>query len=214
MKNDVIAYEGLLNVSLGVLQEAHLEQFIIWANRIENVEGTMQRPPHYLANSVDWLRGLAERKGRDEVFAIFTRDGNGGEPRYIGHTGIHSIQWPEGFGTTGSVIGDRTTQGKGHGTEAKLLLQYHAFMVLGLRKLTSDVKAFNAQSLGHLLKCGYRIVGRQKKHLFHKGQFVDKILLEVFREGWEIVWRKYQKEKKLPRLSTKQRAIVQKETAR
>jgi len=46
----------------------------------------------------------------------------------------------------------------GIGTEAMLLLLYHAFMILGLRKVTATVKVFNAPSMGHSIKSGYKLI--------------------------------------------------------
>ncbi len=206
----IIAYEGLVNVSLGLMQEEYIPTYLPWINRRIGIDGTLQRPPYSLASGIEWVRGLDAQKGKNEVFAILLHRGTGKRRsyQYIGHTGMHGINWQHGFATTGSIIDPDNGQGRGYGTEAKLLLQYHAFMVLGLRKLTSTVKVFNGGSLGHLLKCGYRIVGRHKKHHFHEGRFVDEVFLEVFRDEWWPIWERYQKRKTLPKLSKTERALV------
>ncbi len=129
----------------------------------------------------------------------------------MGHTGIHHVEWPHGIGSTGSLIGVPDAQGKGIGTEAKLLLLYHAFMILGLRKITSFVKSFNARSAGHLMKCGYKPVGRYHKHHLHEGAYVDEIHFEVFREDWEPIWNTYQRDGAQPRLTEEQRAFLVRE---
>jgi RimJ/RimL family protein N-acetyltransferase len=124
--------------------------------------------------------------------------------------GIHHVRWPDGIASTGSLIGVAGARGKGVGTEAKLMLLYHAFMILGIRKVISDVKAFNAQSAGHLMKCGYRPVGRYRRHNLHEGRYVDQLNFEIFREDWEPVWEKYQKNAVLPSLTDTQRAYLKK----
>jgi RimJ/RimL family protein N-acetyltransferase len=209
----VIAYEGKVTACLGLLQEEYGSLFVPWANRRVDVEGTLIRPPYSLSNFIEWIHELDKNKGRNEVFAVLLRTSASKKPsyRYIGHTGIHNIQWPQGFGTTGSIIGVKSAQGRGVGTEAKLLLLYHAFKVLGLRKIISNVKGWNAQSAGHLIKCGYKLVGRYRKHVPHNGTFVDDILFEVFPEDWEPIWDAYRKTKSLPRLTDEQRAFLQKE---
>ncbi len=85
-------------------------------------------------------------------------------------------------------------------------------MILGLTSVDSKVKCFNAASLGHLLKTGYRIYGRIPRRIFHEGHLVDELILAVFREDWEPVWEKYQKMSELPKLTPRQRARVLKET--
>lgn len=208
----IIVYEGKNGVSLGLLQEEYAPLFVPWANCRVDVEGTYIRGPYWPENFVEWVRTLQKKKGEDEVFAVLLKTGITRRPsyQYVGHTGIHRIQWPAGHGTTGSIIGQRSAQGRGVGTEAKLLLLYHAFRVLNLRKVLSGVKSFNARSAGHLLKCGYSIVGRYRKHIPHNGTFVDDILFEVFPEDWEPIWARYQKTGELPRLTDEQRQSLKK----
>jgi RimJ/RimL family protein N-acetyltransferase len=207
-----LAYEGKL-VALAQPREEYVPEFVPWLNRRNGIEGTLQRPPYSLEMGREWIRGLDKSKGRDEVFAILLRDADAsGGWRYIGHTGIHNIKWPDGTGATGSIIVLERGRGRGCGTEAKLLLLYHCFFVLGLRKVHSAVKAWNAQSLGHLIKCGYKIIGRRKKEVFHEAEYVDEILLEVFREEWGPVWQQYKEAEELPRLTPEQRTLIQEET--
>jgi RimJ/RimL family protein N-acetyltransferase len=209
----VICYEGKVGVALGLMQEAYVPLFLPWINWRIGIEGTLQRPPYSLAQGIDWVRGFDKTKGSNEVFAVLQRVPSKKKLafRYVGHMGIHNVQWPHGFATTGSIIGSTTAQGKGLGTEAKLLLLYHAFMILGVQKIISNVKAFNAQSAGHLLKCGYKPVGRYRRHHLHEGQRVDEILFEVFREDWEPIWQAYQANGTLPKLSGEQRSFIQTE---
>lgn len=215
MMDHFITYEGKTGrMALAQMQEAYIPFFVPGINRRIGVEGTLQRPPYSLEMGREWVRSLDKSKGQDEVFAILLRDSDAdGGWRYLGHTGIHHITWPTGLGTTGSMIFPAEGRGQGHGTEAKLLLLYHSFYILGLRKVKSRVKDFNAPSLGHLLKCGYTISGRAKEEEFHEGRFVDEVLLEIFREDFDPVWQKYQEASTLPRLSPEQRAVVEKETA-
>lgn len=199
-----IAYEGK-TVALAALQEAYIPFFVRGINRRVGIEGTMQRGPYDPALGTEWLERLRRSRGADEVFAVLKRDGD--DWIYTGNTGIHGITWPNGTGATGSIIFSDAHRGHGEGTEAKLLLLYHCFRVLGLRKVRSTVKAFNAPSLGHLMKCGYKIVGTYKDECFHEGRYVDEYLLEVFPSDWEPIWEAYQNGT-LPRLTDEQRAII------
>ena len=209
-----IAYVGQ-QVSLGLMQKEYGPLFLEWANRRIGVEGTLMRPPYSAANWDEWLTSLSNEKGRNEVFAILLHEESEGTRtyRYVGHTGMHNARWPDGWGSTGSIIGDAAARQRGCGTEAKLNLLYHGFRVMGLRKIVSSVKAWNAPSLGHLVKCGYTVVGRYRRHVLHEGVLVDEILLEVFPEDWEPIWDAYNKSGVLPKLSPDQRALVARETS-
>ena len=187
--------------------------FMPAANKRVGIEGTLQRPPYTPAMWRDFVESHDRSKGTSEVFAILTKnEAAEGGWRYIGHTGLHHITWPNGTATTGSMIVDGEYRGKGYGTAAKLLLLYHAFRILGLRKVHSRVKAWNAASLGHLVKCGYTVCGRNREEDLHEGAFVDQLLLEVFKSDWEEVWETYQAASHLPKLDKAQRALVKKET--
>jgi RimJ/RimL family protein N-acetyltransferase len=215
MSEHIIAYEGLAGTCLGVMQEKYVPLYVPWVNLQKSVEGTMQRPPYTVESGIAWVRKLEGKKGTDEVFAVLAKIGtDADELEYIGHMGIHEVSWPKASGVTGSIFGDPKAQRKGYGTEAKLLLLYHCFYRLGLRKVTSSVKAFNGNSIGHLFKCGYTIWGVEKRAQFHEGTFVDVVELEVFREDWEPIWERYQETRKLPSLTDEQRANVQKITGR
>lgn len=201
-------------LSLGLMLPAYRDLFVPLANRHEFVHGTQLRPPYFASHFDSWLESLEKDKGKNEVFAILVHDDSGPvrQHQYVGHTGVHHISYPEACAVTGSVIADPNMQGKGYGKEAKLLLQKHAFDALHLYKLKSDIKAFNAASLGHLLACGYRIYGRSRGDLIHQGKRVDRILLECFRSDWEPLWDAYSASGDGPRLSPEQRALVTKET--
>ena len=204
-------YEGLVNVSLGAMRREYLTDFVPWANNPEATAGVLIRPPVTLEEELAWYDGFAKHKDTDNIFAILLqkkkRKGKT-EYQYIGHTGLHKITWPAGTGSTGSIIGLPHLFGKGYGTEAKLLLLYHAFFVKGLRKVVSRVKVFNSNSWGHLLKCGYEVVGRHRAHHLHESKFVDEVVLEVFKEDFLPIWENYQKTKTLPSLTKQQRGLV------
>ena len=206
----VIAYEGLVSVSLGLVQKEYGSLYVPVANRRTGIEGTMQRAPYSFDDFEAFLKHLQESKGKQESFALLRFEERSGtrEYSYIGHTSIGEIKWPHAVGTTGTVMSDVGSQGKGHGTEAKLLLQYHAFRILGLRNLCSKVKSWNGRSLGHLLKCGYRIVGQYEKTVFDDGKYVDEVLLQCGRDAWEQVWEVYQQTRTLPTLNDEQRAQI------
>jgi RimJ/RimL family protein N-acetyltransferase len=208
----IIAYEGV-GTSLGIMQKEYIPLYIPWVNRRIGIEGTLQRPPYMLEHGDEFVKRVSEGKGTNETFAILRHEEGVEKPsyRYVGHTGLYRMEWPQGRATTGSMIVMPDSRGKGCGTEAKLQLLYHGFYVVGLRKISSRVKAFNAASMGHLLKCGYQVIGREPKHEFHEGEFIDEVLFCVFREQFEPIWAEYKETKTLPKLTPEQRDLITKE---
>ncbi len=109
----------------------------------------------------------------------------------IGTMGIHAIDYRHRIATTGALIGESGYWGKGYGSEAKMLLLEYAFNTLNLRKICSEVIAFNERSTKYSLKCGYKIEGTKKLHHYAKGQYWDVIQLAVFREDWLPLWEAF-----------------------
>jgi RimJ/RimL family protein N-acetyltransferase len=102
--------------------------------------------------------------------------------------GLHHISWIHRTATTGALIGEAQYRGNGYGTEAKMLLLDYAFRTLNLRKVCSNVIAFNERSQRYNEKCGYQVEGTQRKHIFRGGVYHDLILMAVFCEDWLPLW--------------------------
>jgi len=203
-----IAYKGKVGVSLAAMNRDYLPLLMQNANNLEVTQGVLLRPPVTIEMEEEWFNRIAKKSDTDHVFAILLHEppiDGVTQYRYIGHCGLHRISWPDGTAKTGSIILEKGLHGKGYGTEAKLLLLYHAFFVKGLRKVCSEVKAFNGNSWGHLLKAGYEQVGRRIRQHFHQGMYVDEILFDVFREDFEVIWLKYEQTSELPKLSSEQK---------
>lgn len=196
------------------MKREYIPLFVPGANDREVMRGVIIQPPMTLEYEYAWYDRMVQNQNT-LIFAILLhlRDADGKVTgyQYIGHTGLHDITWPSGHATSGTIIADKSCFGKGYGKEAKLLLLFDAFFCRGLRKVCSNVKAFNGNSWGHLLACGYTQTGRKRLHHFSNGEFVDSIDFEVFREDWEPIWDAYQKTKSLPILTDEQRTLLQKE---
>jgi RimJ/RimL family protein N-acetyltransferase len=111
---------------------------------------------------------------------------------------IFRINWIDRTATTGAMIGNKKYWNNGYGTEAKMLLLKYAFETLGLRKIHSLAFAYNERSVNYSLKCGYKIIGRQKDEKFKFGKYHDVIMLEVFQDQWRAaydIWSKTQNKK-------------------
>jgi RimJ/RimL family protein N-acetyltransferase len=135
----------------------------------------------------EWFNKLGSND-KNIVLCIETKDG-----KPIGLMGIHKINWVWRTGETGALIREKEYWGKGYGTDAKMYLLEYAFDTLGLRRISSGVIAYNKRSLRYSLRCGYKIEGRFRKHVFRKGKYWDLVLLGLFRKEWLPIWKKYTK---------------------
>ncbi len=137
----------------------------------------LRNPP-----SVEAEKEFLDRMARDEnaVFWAVELEGN-----LVGGTSIVAIDWKNGFGTTGTLIGDKTAWGRGVGRELMQLRAAYAFTQLPLRKLKSGYLDGNVASGRAQKAAGYREVGRWREDRFVDGQWKDHILTELMREDWE-----------------------------
>lgn len=142
------------------------------------------RPMSFKAEG-EWIDSAGTRSG-SIGFTIETLDG---QP--IGVMGFDKIDWKDRRATTGSFIGEAEYRGKGYGTDAKMALLKYAFEDLNLHKVCSGALAFNGRSVAYSQKCGYRIEGREKRHIFREGEYHDHILLAVFRNDWQRAYKAY-----------------------
>ncbi len=163
------------------LRPPHTEDAAAMATWFEDLEVTrfvkLRNPP-----SVEAEKEFLDRMARDEnaVFWAVELEGN-----LVGGTSIVAIDWKNGFGTTGTLIGDKTAWGRGVGRELMQLRAAYAFTQLPLRKLKSGYLDGNVASGRAQKAAGYREVGRWREDRFVDGQWKDHILTELMREDWE-----------------------------
>jgi RimJ/RimL family protein N-acetyltransferase len=160
----------------------HLENALRWLNDPEVTAWTLvgDLPVARLAEEEFFDRVMKSDplQSTEVHFAVETLAGE-----HLGFSGVHRIDWRNGFATTGTVLGRRDLWGQGYGSDAAKLRNRYAFEVLGLRLLISEVMAENVGSLRMLLKAGYREAGRIPGRYWKRGAFRDTVLLVAERPG-------------------------------
>jgi RimJ/RimL family protein N-acetyltransferase len=118
------------------------EPMIAWFEDLEATRFILLRFPPSINQEVEWLDRMA--KSQDDVVWVIEHEG-----RPIGSTAIHLIDWKNGSGKTGTVIGDKALWGRGIGREVMQLRCRFAFTQLPLRKLKSAYFDGNGLAGGH-----------------------------------------------------------------
>jgi RimJ/RimL family protein N-acetyltransferase len=157
--------------------ERHFENALRWINDPEITQWTLTGdfPLSRLAEE-EWFERVMRPNEKEVVFAVETLEGE-----HIGFSGLHQINWRHGTAMTATLIGRKELWGKGYGTDAVRVRTRHAFEVLGLRLLISEVLDGNIASLKMLLKAGYQEVGRIPRRYWKRGAYRDAILLVIER---------------------------------
>ena len=158
-----------------------------WINDPEVNQYLLTYLPQMEGDQREWIERVRKRKSNDITLVIVA------DNKPIGTMGLHRIEWVNRVATTGALIGEKEYWGKGYGSEAKMLFLDYAFNRLNLRKIYSDVIAFNKRSVRYSLKCGYKKEARLKKRHFRFGKYWDEVLLSVKRKDWLPLWKKFTK---------------------
>ena len=156
----------------------HLDNALVWMNDPEVTAWTLvgDWPMTRLAEEDFFDRAMRETE-KELSFAVETLAGD-----HIGFSGLHRIDWRQGVATTGTLLGRRDLWGQGYGSDAARLRTRHAFEVLGLRMLLSEVMADNTGSLKMLQKAGYREAGRIPRRMWKRGAYRDVVMMVLERE--------------------------------
>lgn len=167
-------------VRLTPLDERHFENCYQWINDPEISEWLKggDEPMAMLAER-EWFDSVCKGSERNIMFAIETLDGE-----HIGNTGIHGINRKHGFATTGSLIGNKSFQNQGIGTEAAKLRAWYCFHVLGLRLVMSGYFGGNDRSARMQEKAGYIVRGVVPGQYWKRGAYRDHVETVLTRERW------------------------------
>ncbi|TMG19324.1 MAG: GNAT family N-acetyltransferase [Chloroflexi bacterium] len=173
-------YGPVIHGKLVRLRPPRPEDAALMITWFEDLEVTrfikLRNPP-----SAEAEKEFLDKMSRDETVVFWTVEH---EDKVVGGTSIVAIDWRNGHGTTGTVIGDKTAWGKGLARELMQLRARYAFTQLPLRKLKSAYMEGNEASGRAQAAAGYREVGRYRADRFVDGKWIDLILTEVHREDW------------------------------
>lgn len=153
------------------------EEMATWFEDLDTSRFLGLRNPPSVEMEKEWL----EKGAKDPNSVVWVVEADG---RVVGTTAIREIDWKNGFGTTGTLIGDRSVWGNGIGRESMQLRARYAFTQLPLRKLKSSYFDGNVASGRAQAAAGYREIGRYRADRYVDGQWVDEVVTEVLREDW------------------------------
>jgi RimJ/RimL family protein N-acetyltransferase len=179
-------YGPVIQGQLVRLRPPKPEEAAVMATWFEDLEVTrfvlLRHPP-----SVEMEKEFLDHMARDPNTVWWAVEHEG---RIVGGTSIVQIDWHNGFGTTGTVIGDKKAWGKGLARELMQIRAQYAFTQLPLRKLKSGYLEGNVASARAQKAAGYKEVGRWTADRFVDGKWVNHVMTELLREDWEKTGRR------------------------
>ena len=169
-------------VCLGPIDRSMLPDFQRWVNKLDvQIRLGMGFPgPFTLEEQEQWFNSVTA-SNTSRTFAI--RDA--ATLSVIGTTSIQGIDWRNGSGVFGIMIGDPAARGRGLGTETTRLMLDYAFIVLGLHSISLTVAEFNEAGRRAYAKAGFREAGRLREHWRAAGRRWDQITMDCLASEYE-----------------------------
>ena len=171
------------------IRKSDWKDLIEGAGNINVAKMTQNIPyPYKKKDALGWINKTNEdwkKKKKEEYhFSIELKS----EKKIIGSMDLSKVDSFNGTATTGSWINKKYWR-QGYITEAKIAVNDFAFNKLKLRKLNSDVYAFNKASNATQKKMGYKIEGLEKKQSrsLATKKIHDSYLYGLFKEDWEKI---------------------------
>lgn len=178
------------------LEEADASTIYTWVNDPELRPYFDRTHYEFLSEVQDLIKKLKDCKDHNPVWAVIDN-----EDTLLGTMGIHRINWINGTATTGAMFGNIAKFNKGIGFRSKMTLLNHAFSVLGLRQIYSEVIEYNLRGIAYSEKCGYQIYGKVPNDIMWNNQYYDRVLMYATREMWLPTWEKFVAEYKIETFS-------------
>jgi RimJ/RimL family protein N-acetyltransferase len=125
-------------------------------------------------------RELLEKIGNEEFcFAIIRKE----DDTLLGNVGVTKIDYKNGRGNLGIFIGEEENLSKGYGSEAIKLILDFVFKEIRLHSVDLTVFGNNPRAIKAYTKCGFKEFGRRHDAIFHNGEYIDLIYMEIINEN-------------------------------
>jgi len=154
---------------------------IKWRNDPQIFE-TLTQPRRFVSEKTeqDWIqKAIKENElGVCLRLAICLKENN----KHIGLIQLLNIDMKNKSGEVTTLIGEKEYWGQGLIGEARILLFEHAFLDLGLERISNKVLDFNKASLRSYEKFGSVREGILRNAVYKNGKFHDMVLFSMLRE--------------------------------
>lgn len=174
-------------VYLRASERDDLPRFVRWLNDAETAQYLAIRSPLSLPLEEKWFEAMLAAQGKTDFHFVICRLADD-EP--IGTIGLHGVNLDGGHSAVGIAIGDRSSQGRGYGTDAMNALLDFGFGELRLERIELDVYAFNERARRSYEKAGFSLEGTLREAHLHHGQHVDVHRMSILRDEWQALPRR------------------------
>jgi ribosomal-protein-alanine N-acetyltransferase len=148
--------------------------YLNWINDEEVIKFLDIKFPTTLDQLENYVKAILNSQN-NIFFAIMEKETN----NHIGNAKIGPIDWIHRTANYGRMLGDKSSWGKGYGTESLELLLKYVFKKINLHKIWTLVVESHITSIKSNQKAGFKIEGKLKEHLFKDGKYVDAVVVSI-----------------------------------
>jgi RimJ/RimL family protein N-acetyltransferase len=162
-------------------ERSDIELFVRWFGDADTVSFLALRAPMSRAMEERWFERMLERHGNDMYhFVICLLE----DDRPIGTIGLEEIDHANGSSAVGIMIGEKALWGRGLGTDAMNAIVDFAFGELRLERVWLQVYDYNERGRRSYEKAGFRVEGRSRHAVYHRGRHHDVDVMAILRDEW------------------------------
>jgi RimJ/RimL family protein N-acetyltransferase len=169
-------------VILRSLETDDLDWFWLWFSDREVVKYSLGIWifPWSKAETATWLKRTLEDK---ETFSLGVVEKE--TEHLIGYAGITSISGTNRSGEYFILLGEKSSWGKGYGTEVTQLIVRYGFASLNLHRIMLTVSSLNTGGIKAYVKAGFQQEGVLRQACYRDGTYHDKIVMAILRPEWK-----------------------------
>lgn len=147
-------------------------------------------PRYYVSETYEkiWVDQHINDQTKNLVLGVCEKTNN----QLIGYVYLNNIDYHNRNAIFAKLIGDRAFWGKGYGTQATMLMLYHAFYELGLKRVYAVQLLNNHASIRVNQKCGFVNEGILRKAVFKSGNYQDLNIMGVLKEDYDQILEQHE----------------------
>lgn len=164
------------NLFLKDLEEHELETVLIWRNSEKIRQMMFSDQVISFSEHEAWFRRI--KQDQSSIVKVFYQ-----EESPLGLVQFNRFDFQSKSCHWGFYIGSPQAP-KGVGSCMGLLALSYIFEEYGIRKLCAQIFSFNENSIRYHKKFGFKEEGCLSKHVFKNNEYVDLLLMALFKEDW------------------------------
>lgn len=166
-------------IYLRSLEEEDLDKTHEWFNTSDLFLTMGVMAPFSKSVQKNWYHDLSKRKDKF-VFAVCLLSNK----QHIGNVSLDLVDFLNRNARFSIFLAEEDVRGKGYGTRATNILLEYAFNYLNLNKIYAKMDAKRKDVQRYYEKIGFVPEGIMRRHEFRNGEYIDKMIMAIFRETW------------------------------